>query len=189
MQKASLVRVGDQLIIRSPYNAGLVEEVKGIPGRRWNPDIKVWSVPIGSEVQAREIVRQFFQIEGEPSYIEYETVRVRVTGKTSSTRYYCGGVTIDGRDVFSPTHGYLDTRKNDEFEILEQKGGFVSGDGYIKRGKGHAFAVEYELLLRVRKNAEWKTTGRAEYWGTYEIIPNDEDVLEDRQGVRKDGEA
>lgn len=194
MQIARLTRARDQLLIQFPYNADLIEEIRGIPGRRWNVEMKVWSVPLGNEQQVREVIRPYYQIEGEPPYIEYETVRVRITGKTSSTRYYCGGVTVDGRDIFSPTHGYLDMRENDVYEILEHRGGFVRGDGYIKHGQGHAFEVEYELVLRVRKDVRWKSTGRADYWGTYEFLSNELPSVDDAlwsevQGILKKQES
>ena len=179
MQIAKLSRVGDRLLIQFPYNPGLIEEIREIPDRRWNGSIKAWSVPIGNEQQVRDVIRPYYQIEGEPSYIEYETIRVRVTGKTSARRTYCGGVTIDGRDVFSPTHGYLDMRENDIYEIQEHRGGFVHGDGHIKRGQGHAFEVMYDLVLKVRKDATWETTGRAEYWGTYEFFSNELPSVDD----------
>ncbi len=178
MQTAKLTKVGDQLIIRCPYNASLVEEIRSIPGRRWNPDMKAWAVPAGSEQQVRELVRQFFQIEGEESQVEYEIVRVKVTGKSSSKRSYLGGVTVDGKEVFSTMRGYLDMRPNDTFQILDSKGGFTYGDGYINNNHAHAFEVEYELVLKVRKGAQWAATGHADYWGTYEFLEISEEEKE-----------
>lgn len=123
MATAKITKVADVVLVQAPYNASLIAEIKAIPGRRYNPDLKAWSVPDGSEQQVRELVRQYYQIEGEVSQVEYETVRVRVTGKSSSKRTYMGGVTVDGREIFSTMRGYLDMRPNDSFEILEYKGG------------------------------------------------------------------
>ncbi len=43
-----LDRDGRSLLIRFPYNPYVVEEVKAIPGRRWDPARKVWRVPVTS---------------------------------------------------------------------------------------------------------------------------------------------
>ena len=40
-----LDRDGRTLLIRFPYNPLVVDEVKSIPGRRWDPAIKAWKVP------------------------------------------------------------------------------------------------------------------------------------------------
>lgn len=36
---------GQHLLIRFPYREDLVATVKALPGRRWDPKNKVWSVP------------------------------------------------------------------------------------------------------------------------------------------------
>ncbi len=41
-----LDRDGQHLLIRFPYNPLIVEDVKSIPGRRWDPPNKVWRVPV-----------------------------------------------------------------------------------------------------------------------------------------------
>ena len=37
---------GEQLVIQFPYRDDLVDEVRMIPGRRWDRDNKVWRVPV-----------------------------------------------------------------------------------------------------------------------------------------------
>lgn len=37
---------GKSLVIRFPYREDLVDEVRLIPGRRWDPDARVWKVPV-----------------------------------------------------------------------------------------------------------------------------------------------
>ncbi len=174
MEKAKLTKVAGKLLIHTPYNSHLVDEIRGIPGRRWNPDLQAWSVPVESEQQVRDLVRQFYQIEGEPCYVEYEIIRVKVTGEGSAKRTHTSSVTVDGREIFNPYSGYLDMRANGSFEILEHVGGFVKGDGYVRHGRGHAFAVAYTLKMRVRKEAEWETRGS----GTYEFLPPESPVDE-----------
>ncbi len=47
---------GSVLRVAFDYNPRLVEMVKGIPGRRWNPDDKVWTVPTAQVVQLVELL-------------------------------------------------------------------------------------------------------------------------------------
>lgn len=163
MEKARLQRVGEKLLIQTPYNAVLVEQLRGIPGRMWDKVNHKWVVPAGSEKQVRALIRQFFEIEGETSDL-YQIIKVKVTGCASVSRSRLGYVTIDGEELFSPMHGYLDMRPNGVFEILEYKGGFSKGDSLS------AFEIEYVLTVKVRRNARWATHGRDEYQGTYEFI-------------------
>jgi SWI/SNF-related matrix-associated actin-dependent regulator 1 of chromatin subfamily A len=41
----------DKLYIKFPYDPTTVERVKTIPGRRWNPEEKVWTVPVNALTQ------------------------------------------------------------------------------------------------------------------------------------------
>lgn len=163
MSQAKITKVGNVVVISTPYNASLVTEIKELPGRRYNSDLKAWSVPVQHEDRVREIVRKYFQIEGEESTIERVTVKVIVRVKASSKRSYCGGVTIDGHDIVNMAYGSV--RYNDDtFEILQEKGGFIVGDAR------HAYTAEYELTLRVRKGAVFASTGHADYWGHFEFV-------------------
>ncbi|HLU38855.1 MAG TPA: hypothetical protein VK081_05690 [Planctomycetota bacterium] len=38
---------GQHLLIRFPYREDLIEVVRGLPDRRWDPGNKVWMVPAG----------------------------------------------------------------------------------------------------------------------------------------------
>lgn len=129
--------------MRSPYNASLVSEIKALPGRKWDGTNKVWSVPSRLRGEVEAIVRQYFQIEGEASTVEYETVRVVVRAKSSYKRSYLGNVTVDGHDIVNSLYGNV-RRNDDAFEVLEEKGGFTRGDSH------HAFEVEYALVLKAR---------------------------------------
>lgn len=40
-----VTQVNDEYQIRFPYDANIIEIVKSVPGRRWNPEGKFWSVP------------------------------------------------------------------------------------------------------------------------------------------------
>src|SRR5258708_3162515 len=160
--QAKLTKVGNVVIINTPYNASLVADIKTLPGRRYNAELKAWSVPVQHEEQVREIVRKYFQIEGEESSVKYSIVRVIVTAKASSKRTYLGGVTVDGHDIINMMYGSV--RYNDDtFEVLQEKGGFTRGDA------NHAWEVEYDLTLKTRKGAIFQTTGHADYWGNFEF--------------------
>lgn len=164
---AEVVRMQGNLFIRAPYHPRLVTEIRGIPGRRWKPGLQAWSVPVASEQQVREIVRRFYQIDGEPCYLRYKIVRVHVT--SFCDRRVGGGVTIDERDLFNTQSGYLDMRPNNIFEILDYVGGFVEKDNT-------SFRVDYTLKLNVREDAEWRVTGYVPYIASYEILSGDNPV-------------
>jgi hypothetical protein len=153
MSNATLTKVANQIIIRTPYNASLVDEIKSLPGRRWNDDIKAWSVPAEHETSVREIVRQYFQIEGEESQVKYEVLELIVWADNTYKRSYPHGVTIDGCDVVNMAYGSIVQRSN-TFELLESSGGFICGDS------NHAFEVKYQIKVRVRKDATIETYGR-----------------------------
>jgi hypothetical protein len=155
---------GEEIVIRTPYNPALVVEIRGIPGRWWDARKRVWHVPASSEQQVREIIRQFYQIEGEPCYIPYKVVRVRVRGGKYA------GVCINGRELFDLLSGYLDmSQPNDIFEILDYAGGFT--DEYKRVQDRHeTFRVDYTLRLNVREDAVWLATGYGDNKASYEFI-------------------
>lgn len=171
METAKITKRASQIIIKTPYNADLVDEIRGIPGRAWDPKNKVWFAPAASEQQVREMIRPFFQIEDEPSYVNLKVIRVHVSGSCNGHR--CGGVMIDGHDLFNPSSGYLDMQSNNDFEILDYSGGFV---GEVVRSPQKMFAVEYVLKLRIRAGASFTVTGHGDYAGSYEILSNDNPV-------------
>jgi hypothetical protein len=175
MAVATIINNGSESIIKSPYNASLVSDIKALPGRKWNSDNKAWSVPGRFDAQVREIVRRYFQIEGEQSAVEYEEVRLVVCADNTSKRSYPHGVTIDGCDVVNMTYGSL-VQKSNAFEILESKGGFLRGDSR------HAFEVRYEIKVKVRKDAKIETYGRCGS-GSFEIV--EEPVVEAPKPARK----
>lgn len=157
MIKAKLIKVAGQLLIHTPYNACLVEEIRDIPGRRYDASLRAWSVPSGSEQQAREIVRKYFVIEGETGYDPYETITAKVVG-----RYPCS-VEVDGIEVFSSRSGLLDMRPNGAYEIISYTGGLTYAERHTRYSD---FGVDYTLTLKVRKGAKWTTTGN----GDFEIV-------------------
>lgn len=64
----TLTREGDRIALRFPYDAGLVAAVKGVPGRRWDPDRKVWTVPAdAAEPLARVLTGQ--EVDADPQLL------------------------------------------------------------------------------------------------------------------------
>jgi len=185
---AKLIEEGSRIIVKtSAFNADFVAEIKRIDGKRpvlVNGKFDAWSLPVELEQEVREIARRYFQIEGEESKVEYEILRLRVTGESSSSRNYQGGVSIDGHDLIDTMRGGMRTSPN--FEILSSQGGFTHGDGYInlKRTSSHAFSVEYIVEVKVRKGAKIEATGRASHWGSFEILDNAEETLESSEDSR-----
>lgn len=158
---AVLKKVKDKILLRSPYHPGLVDAIRGIPGRRWNGE--VWSFPAASEQQVREIVREFYQIEGEPCYVQFQIVRARIRAR----RY--GTVRIDGHDIVSATSGYLDMQPNTLFEILDYAGGFTEPYRRASDRVG-GFEVDYTLRIRMREDAKWSIHVYGGGEASYEIL-------------------
>jgi hypothetical protein len=153
MATATIIENGTDIIVKSPYNASLVSEIKALPTRKWDGDNKAWLVSGKFSKEVRAIVAKYFQIEGEQSKVEYEVLNLIVWADNTYKRSYPHGVTIDGCDVVNMTYGNL-VQQSNAFELLESKGGFVKGDSR------HAFEVRYEIKVRVRKGANIEAYGR-----------------------------
>lgn len=168
-----LTKTGNVIVISTPYNASLVAEIKELSGQRWDSTAKAWLVPASQEDAVRAIVRKYFQIEGEASTLEYETVKVLVRAKASAKRTYLGGVTVDGHDVINLINGRVNYTSS-AFEVLDEQGGFTVGDGYIRNERTHAYEAEYTLTLKVRKGATFEATGRADHWGHFKFLQDEQ---------------
>ena len=46
-------------VIRFQYMPSLVERVKELPGRRWNPDLKAWVVPVSHREEVKKFANHF----------------------------------------------------------------------------------------------------------------------------------
>jgi hypothetical protein len=62
-------RKDDEIIVKFPYNADDVKFVKGIAGRKYNPDKKTWSVPLSAET-VKMLAEAGFEID--ESLAEYK---------------------------------------------------------------------------------------------------------------------
>src|SRR5277367_4712944 len=55
----------DEAVLRFPYDDGLRQLLRAIPGRRWDPAERAWCVPLGPD-QAEALARLFDGLEHEP---------------------------------------------------------------------------------------------------------------------------
>jgi|SRR5579884_2167758 len=67
MLHAKVTQVGNIVLLKFPYDALLITEIKRIPGRKYNNDLKAWSVPPQFEEYARAAIRKYFSLEDEPN--------------------------------------------------------------------------------------------------------------------------
>ena len=153
--QAEFTRQGMMIAIKTPYNASLVDEIKLLSGRRWDAASKCWLVPLAEEGNARDIVRKYYQIQGEASIVQMETKRLRVVAEASHRRTYVGRIEIDGQELIWSNSGSLRMEGPEgAWKVLEATGGYTSGDAR------HAYRVEYTLTLSLRKDAKIEASGR-----------------------------
>ncbi len=69
---ASLAR--DEAVLRFPYDEGLRQLLRAIPGRRWDPAERAWCIPLGPD-QAEALARLLAGLPGRP-VISEELARV-----------------------------------------------------------------------------------------------------------------
>ena len=70
-----ITKQGNKFLISFKYNPNLVDQVKGLPGRRWDPVNKCWSVPQEYEPYVREFARKY-------NFRFSEDIREEVFGET-----------------------------------------------------------------------------------------------------------
>src|ERR1700730_16793320 len=56
---------GGEAVLRFPYDEPLRQLLRAIPGRRWDPDQRVWCLPLEPE-QAEALARLLTSLPGEP---------------------------------------------------------------------------------------------------------------------------
>lgn len=153
--QAEFISQGAMVAVKTPYNTSLIDEIKLLPGRRWDAANKCWLVPVAEEGNAREIVRKYYQIKGEGSIVQMETKRLRIVVEASARRTYVGRVEIDGQELVWSNSGSLRMEGPEgAWKVLEATGGYISGDAR------HAYKAEYTLTLSLRKGAKIETSGR-----------------------------
>ncbi len=147
------------VLLSFPYHEQLIDQIKTIPGRDWDPRKKVWIIPIAHEEAARCAIRPYFQIEGEESFVKWKTIKMIVTFEQNKPRRHRKGVLIDGQNIINPNYGNLYTMAT-TFDILESTGGFTLGDEHSPY-----FDVRYEITIKIRENAVIEAIR-----GTHEIV-------------------
>ncbi len=58
-----------EAVLRFPYDERLRQLLRAIPGRRWDPDQRVWCLPLEPE-QAEALARLLASLPGEPEVSE-----------------------------------------------------------------------------------------------------------------------
>lgn len=158
MQPAELIPTADgsMVAIKVGFNASLVNEIKTLVSRRWNPTTKCWEIPAALEDDARAILRRYGPIKDELSVAPATHVaHVIVRAEASSKRTHVGRVMLDGIDLVNIGDGSLNIRPNSAFTIVTVNSSrFLSGD------PRHAYSVEYDLVLEIRAGASWTTTSK-----------------------------
>jgi hypothetical protein len=80
---ASLVR--DEAVLRFPYDEYLRQLLRAIPGRRWDPEDRVWCIPLEPD-QAQALALLLASLPGEPLVSEALARAIkRRRGSCSST--------------------------------------------------------------------------------------------------------
>jgi len=62
------ITVSDKVYVRTPYNERFIARIRQIPGRKWDPEQKVWVVPKEHEESVRRLVSQFWSEAEHPRY-------------------------------------------------------------------------------------------------------------------------
>ena len=62
----------EMLEVYTPYNANFVSMIKGIEGRKWNPDKKCWTVPESEIESVRDIMKDVYGYDDTTQPQEYE---------------------------------------------------------------------------------------------------------------------
>jgi SWI/SNF-related matrix-associated actin-dependent regulator of chromatin subfamily A-like protein 1 len=71
-----------EAVLRFPYDEGLRQLLRAIPGRRWDPEQRVWCLPLEPE-QAEALARLLASLPGEP---EVSEVLARAIGRRRARR-------------------------------------------------------------------------------------------------------
>lgn len=78
-QSAGVTLDKGQLTVRFPYDPKKVAAVKNIPGRRWNPDQKVWTVPANA-VSAKALEEMGFVVPQAPAAPAPKRAEINLAG-------------------------------------------------------------------------------------------------------------
>lgn len=76
-----------EAVLRFPYDEGLRQLLRAVPGRRWDPLERAWCLPLGPE-QAEALARMLDSLRGEPE-VEEELLRAIRRGRAKRRRGEC----------------------------------------------------------------------------------------------------
>lgn len=95
MHEVRVERRGDRLALRFAYRPATVDAVRQIPGRRWDPDRREWTIP--DEEDARAALTRIFG--------------TGLPGGVNGSRALAAAVSAGGRDLLRETARELALRR------------------------------------------------------------------------------
>ncbi len=184
---------GSVLRITFDYDPRLVEMVKGVPGRRWNPDDKVWTVPTAQVVQLVELltdegftfdesVQALYEQRKDPGDNHYTVSRlnaeVRKTLQSAfpSPVWVVGEIAGFGKSAHKPVVDFQLVDRDEEGRTLAQTTAVLFSaqrkriDDKLSRA-GEPFRLEDEVIVRVLAQVDLHPE-----WGAYRVVVQDLDV-------------
>ncbi len=181
-----------QLKIEFPYHPGLVQLVKGLPGRRWSPDTKEWIVPAESTLTVVETLKDAGFTFDEGVLRLYEAQRGRAGDDLTISQLNLRVRTAVSAAFPSPVwivgeiSGFAKSshKRVVDFQLVERgAGGTVAQVTAVLFGdarqaiearlarEGDPFRLEDELTVRLLVLVDLHAE-----WGAYRVIVQDLDV-------------
>lgn len=79
MALVTVVREGDYFVVQTPYDSKYISELKKtISGYKWDPNRKVWLIPVDAEPVMQELLKKYFNYSGGPTE---KNVTIIITAK------------------------------------------------------------------------------------------------------------
>jgi len=79
MALVTVEREGDYFAVQTPYDSNYISELKKtISGYKWDPNRKVWLIPVDAEPIMQELLRKYFHYSGDPTE---KSVTIIITAK------------------------------------------------------------------------------------------------------------
>ena len=189
-----VTRNGDFLIIRFDYDPALVERVKGLPGRRWDPENRQWIVPavfapavvhlLGPEgFLFGEGIQQLANAQGEEARDHLKVSELNQRVQAALKREFPEPVWVVG-EILGYGKSLGKNKSYVDFQLVERlEGRIVAAAEAVlfreERGKieeklheaGDPYALQDELMVRVLAQVDLQTQ-----WGRYRLVIRDLDV-------------
>ena len=142
----SVIQNGNQYDINFPYDPIAIDLVKNVPGRRWNPQEKVWSIP---KDRLGFLLSQFKGTVYESSVVVQSNEQINVNQSLDETKQFeipdidISDVNFRIADGFKPFKHQLDCMRYYKWRIQNgYRSGFILAD---KPGAGKAFTLDTKI--------------------------------------------